>query len=313
MNARMSAIASPRRYQGLGDAEARQDLARFAALDPLDDFPLVEVRAREHLHYLKDPADFAAVMQRRDIGAANRWLAARGIDLIVALCPIASEVYSEHFFSPCPPDGIVAPHVRRALLDLLESDVEVVDALPMFRAALQPDPDYLYYATDPHWGPRGRRLAVQEVAKRLQRYEFGRNARSGPPVVRVGPYIPTPERELYGWDSLLAPQRQRTAKAPPPMVREVTMTDGSVYANDPASPLALIGSSFANQFDQDLAVEANIRPRRYPFSGQTTEAFEDFLREPERLEGVRVVLWVIGEWQLAYLKPLPAPILAERR
>ena len=40
----------------------------------------------------------------------------------------------------------------------------------------------------------------------------------------------------------------------------------------------------------------------------TTEAFADFLREPELLDRARVVVWVLTEHHLTRFRPLPGPI-----
>jgi hypothetical protein len=295
------ALLPPARYRSGYESQFQ-----FAALSPVDDFPLLDVQARDHTRYLAQPSDLNRVMSRKDIVTASQWLQDRQIDLILVLCPPVHELYSEHFFKNAP--DIIAPHMRKAILDLLENDVEVVDGFSLFRPHRKPDPDYTHFARDSHWAPRGRRIAAKEIASRLKRYSFNREAA---PVVNVGPLLSQPEGEGNGDEVLTGEQLERTKRAPPVLERTVTMPDGGNIHSDPVSPVYLIGSSFADNFDRDLVAETNIIPRFGAAGNQTTESFCDFVREPERLDGVRVVLWVLGEWQLAYLQPLPPSIVSE--
>ncbi|MBK9965863.1 MAG: hypothetical protein IPP07_13545 [Holophagales bacterium] len=64
------------------------------------------------------------------IDAISRWLASHGVDLIFVPVPKMTEVYPEHFIAATPADRIVAPQMRRAIHDLLDKGVEVVDLLP---------------------------------------------------------------------------------------------------------------------------------------------------------------------------------------
>jgi hypothetical protein len=48
-------------------------------------------------------------------------------------------------------------------------------------------------------------------------------------------------------------------------------------------------------------------------SAQTTQAFADFLRDPDLLEGVRVVIWVTTEQHMTHFQPLPAAMRASNR
>src|ERR1700722_7867708 len=65
-----------------------------------------------------------------------------------------TEVYIEHFVRPCPTDGIIAPHVRRMMLESVEQDVEVVDGFRLFRSLRDVDSECLYNTCNAHWAPR---------------------------------------------------------------------------------------------------------------------------------------------------------------
>src|SRR5262249_26047759 len=97
---------------------------RVEALVGRDGFPLFEMWPYENLQYLHDPDSILTFRKSHIVQAASRWLAKRGIDLIFVPVPKMAEVYAEHFPYPCPEDGVVGPHVRQALLELLDDGVE---------------------------------------------------------------------------------------------------------------------------------------------------------------------------------------------
>jgi SGNH hydrolase-like domain, acetyltransferase AlgX len=147
-------------------------------LSALDGFPLQEMGAAERLLYLTDPASYHDVEQI--VLAADRWLRQHGVDLVFVVVPKMTEVYPEHFIRPCPADGVIAPHIRRVLLALLDGDVEVVDGFPLFRAS--PEKDLLYLARDTHWATPGQQLMARHIAERLNCYDFVVRAKAAPPL-----------------------------------------------------------------------------------------------------------------------------------
>src|SRR5262245_57338143 len=158
LTARLAALPKGHRLPRMVDAAQAAFNARFVGLEPLDEFPLVEVRANDHLSYLQDPPRWERAFKSRGVVAVSRWLHQQGIDLIFVVVPPMAEVYSEHFFNPCPGDGVVAPHIRHSLFELLDSGVEVVDGFALLRPVRQPNPDYLYPADDSNFGARGRQV-----------------------------------------------------------------------------------------------------------------------------------------------------------
>jgi hypothetical protein len=312
LTARLAALPGGHRLPKVADADLAAFTARFVALDPLDDFPLVEIRANDHLSYLQDPAKWERAFPSRGIVAVSRWLRQQGIDLVFVVVPPMAEVYSEHFFKPCPADGIVAPHVRRSLFELLESGVEVVDGFALLRPVRQPNPDYLYPADDSNFGARGKHMLARDVATRLQRYAFANKAK-GPnvaPVARIDSSFEIRAGDGDGADVFTPNQRERVRRAPPMRARQITKADGAPVSDEPESPLMIIGSCFVYGFHEELVAESNVLARCNWNHGQTTEAFGDFLAQPELLDGVRVVVWVLSEFQLDSCKPVPDPIMA---
>ncbi len=291
--------------------------AVYEALGGQGDFPLCEVGAKEYLEYLYNPDLLQGFRRDRAVASAARWLRRQGIDLIFVPIPKMAEVYSEHFVQPCPPDGIIAPHVRQTLLELLDLNVEVIDGFSVFRAVREPAPEYLYNACEGHWAPRGMRVMAKEVADRMVRYAFGSQARYALPrfVAKTGPYIV----DSYWGQNRAAPETGITseqlahARSVQTVKQAVVQTsDGKPVTDDPTSPVYLIGNSFTQHFREQLVRELNMPVRSRWGGGTTTEPFTDFVREPELLAGVRVVVWLTTEHFMTRFKPLPLPVLAAR-
>jgi hypothetical protein len=218
-----------------------------------------------------------------------------------------TEVYPEHFAEPCPADRIVAPHVRRMLLELLEADVEVIDALPLLLAGRDGDPEPLYQPADPHWGPRGQAIVARAVASRLKRYDFVAAALNAPPtfLASQGPYPPASSGASY--QDLNPEQRRRAEAVHPRTYLNITNLAGGCYWSS-TSPVVLIGDSYNGGFNYLLGKEINIPPYTLASGGQTTGAFSDFLRDPDLLQHCKVVVWLVNAEGPAEVWPLPRPI-----
>jgi hypothetical protein len=293
-------------------------------IEPLEgknNFPLFEVGPRAQLQFFYRPETLDEFRRIRAVVAAHRWLGQRGIDLIFVPAPKMTEVYIEHFIDSCPPDGIIAPHVRRTLLELLNDGVEVVDAFPLFRHVRDADREYLYNTADPHWGHRGVRVIAKEVADRIARYRFGTSARYGVPIVKATPrrnsFADTSDETVSnwapGWIAFSERQRAIARSAESSVYSHVTTWDGREPPEDRESPVMVIGNSFAQHFCVQLVKEMNLFVSSRWRPGGNTEAFGDFLREPEMLSHCKVVVWVTSNRYLADFKPLPKEIMATLR
>jgi hypothetical protein len=292
--------------------------SKYEALEGRDGFPLFEVGARDYLEYLHDPQSLERFRQEKPVQSANLWLGRRGIDLIFVVVPSMTAVYSESFLQPCPADGIVAPHVRRTLLELLDDGVEVVDGLSLFRPVRQPAPDYLFNTCDPHWAPRGMRVMAKEIAERIGRYSFGARARFALPLFTAlpGPYVVCGELgglgQAAGCVALSAAQKVRAYAVQTTVQPVVRLYNGQPVGEDPGSAVLVVGNSFVEHFVDQLARETNMRLRVRWGDNRTTEDLRDFVREPAKLDGVRVVVWVTIERQLTHFKTMPIPIAGSR-
>jgi SGNH hydrolase-like domain, acetyltransferase AlgX len=282
------------------------------------DMPIFEGNPHRNLAHMCDLTTWGSFRKTRPVVAADRWLRAQGIDLIFISVPMMPEVYTEQFLTDTPPDGIIAPHVRETFLELLESDVEVVDTYPMMREARRDG--FLYLPADHHWNQVGMRGTIRDVAARLMRYQFARDARTAPPCTktRQGPYALPPGPNGNEW----RPPDQHTItetywKAAlttlPKTMDFITAPDGTDLQDDPHSPIVIIGNSFAMYFRELLIRETNLPVRTRWGNANTTEGFAGFLREPEALQGARVVIWVVSNDYIFDFKPLPDSVLEALR
>jgi hypothetical protein len=267
-------------------------------------FPLVEINAAEQLRHVYDPSSLDQFRKDKPVVRASRWLRGKGIDLILVPVPKMTEVYIEHFIDGAP--AIIAPHVRQTIDEMIADDVEVVDLFPLFR---QHRKEWLYNTVDRHWSPAGQNLAAKEVAQRLKRYGFARRdfALERQPYTVLPSFQATtapgamPEQE--GW-AFLTPAQRILAEKVQTRYCEVPIPN----EDDPASPVLLIGNSYVPNFREQLIRQAGTLIRTHWRPAETTESFADFVREPEMLEGVRVVVWVTTNWHLTHFKPLPEEV-----
>ncbi len=99
----------------------------------------------------------------------------RGIDLIVMPFPANAFVYTHLLVDGADAETEVYPGYTKMLLEFLDNDIEIVDVLDEFRAQAHSDVDVVW-PNDTHTGSLGRKIAAELLAKRLQRYDFARQA-----------------------------------------------------------------------------------------------------------------------------------------
>jgi hypothetical protein len=287
---------------------SRSQPARSTVLEGRPDFPLFEVAPGERLAHLYDERRLDPFRAGRAVPAANRWLREQGIDLIFVPVPPLTAVYIEQFLDPCPPDGIVAPHVRKAWLDLLDADVEVVDCWRLFRSLRDAGSDFLYDATGSRRSPRGLRIIAKEIADRIDRYAFGARARFALPIVRPAP-APAADRpdakDSPEWAALSPAQRERARPAEAPVATEVRMQDGEPPSDDPTSPVVVIGGGDDPHIREQLVNELNLLVHMPDAGLPATEAFARLVRNRTLLDHCRVVVWIADEQQIAEFVAMP--------
>jgi hypothetical protein len=297
------------RVRRVSNGDLREEL--LAALDR----PYFCARASLTTPCITDPQHFDDFRNARPAVAASRWFKARGIDLIFVASPSMPTLYISHFIAKTPPDGIVAPHLRKLTLEMLKDDLETVDVFRIQRARL--DGEFLYLPADYHWNKLGLRGPAKDVADRLARYARGARARNSSPVVQCvsAPYVQFDADMPFGWHpaGILAGTPAQLAESRttlPKMADLITGPDGKSPPDDPSSPVLLIGNSFVVSFREALIKESNLLVRTHWGEGYSIESFQDFLRDPALLDGVRVVVWVTSEEFLLELLKLPDSIRA---
>ncbi len=282
--------------------------ARAAVLEGKDHFPLFEAAPDHYLHHVVEPASLDPFRNEHPVAVAARWLKRRGIDVIFVPVPKMTEVYPEQFTDHCPGDKIIAPHVRQAMLELLEADVEVVDLWYAFQEERNKQPEPLYLPADPHWNPRAQAIAARLVAARMKRYDFVAAAQASAAICEAAP-VPYPPVSTGAAYLALNPEQQRRAEAVQPR-SYLASTNFTGPQFDDSAPVACIGDSYNGGFMEFLGRELNLPLSCLSGGGNTTHAFKDFLRNPELLKDCKVVVWLVCHSSLKNPWPLP-PIMHE--
>jgi len=258
---------------------------------------------------------FDAIISFRD------GLAKRGIQLLVMLAPNKASVYPEMLADRA---GEHAGPINATTTDIVtrlkQAGVEIVDLFEVYDLAKRrAGSPACYLAQDSHWSPDGMRLAAEAVANRLvdlgwiekrpTRYET-RSAR----VERHGDVlrmmrVPQVER-------LFEPQRMDCTQV-------VDAETGQLYADDPNSPVLVLGDSFLRIFERDepgsggfvAHLASNLGfglSSIVSDGGASTLVRQQLARRPALLRGKTVVVWEFVErdfrfgtegWQRVPLPP----------
>jgi hypothetical protein len=281
--------------------------ARAAVLEGKNGFPLFESEPAGYLRHLTEPESLEVFRRGRAVLDGARWLERQRIHVLFVPVPKMTEVYPEFFSTHCPPDKIITPQLRRVMLELLMEDVEVVDLLGTLLRERDAGDEPLYLPADPHWGPRAQSIAARVVADRLLRYDFVARAKALPATCdwNPAPYPPASEGAAF---KALNPDQQRRALAVQPRFHLVPW-DCTRPVWDDHAPVICIGDSYNGGFMEQLSRELNLPIRNLAGAGQTTQAFKDFLRDPQALEGCKVVVWLVCSTGLdAQHWPMPPAI-----
>jgi hypothetical protein len=266
-------------------------------------------------HYLVSPQPAEEFARTRPsvpvIIAFNKFLKAHNIDLIFVPAPKVIEVYPERIEKNVPADRLVAPQMRKLILDLLEADVEVLDVLPSFLEEAQKPGEPLYLQADSHWADRGQRIAARLIANSLKRYGFVKDALAQKPVYDAKQIALQFKGNMFA--DLKPAQQAELADAINIHATLVSTADGKPFAETENAPIVVIGDSYTHYYEVAvkqgtgltalLAKEVNLPNWNITTGGATTQPLKEFLRDPDLLKSTKVVVWMITNDQFA----VPAP------
>jgi hypothetical protein len=292
------AAAKPNNPKAKGPSEGR-----YEVLESLGDPPRFEAWPSSYLRYIaKAPLSTSEFISQTafvpSIVAISKWLASHGIDLIFVPVPKMTEVYPDQFIRETPADRIVAPPMRRAVHDLLDQGVEVIDLLPVFLEARKRKGPTLYQYCDPHWTWEGQRIALEEIVRRLRRSPVVRKAESGPRLYRSW----TERRDLTTVSAALgALTAAQSRRVKPLLTYDVELVEplGKTPLTSETSPVALAGDSYNNGLEANLSHRLNLPIRDLHASGSSSP-FKDLLRDPESMKSMKVLVFLVstpGLWE----------------
>ncbi len=246
---------------------------------------------------------FTAIVSFRDE------LAKRGIRLLVMPAPNKASIYPEKLAGRAAGKSVpVNPTTRAVLARLKEAGVEIVDLFEVYGEARQRpgSPEY-YLAQDSHWSPEGMRLATETVARRLLDSGW---VRKGPVQYEMKPAAV----ERYGdvlrmirvaqVERLFRPERMNCTQV-------IDTRTGKPYADDPNSPVLVLGDSFLRIFERDepgsggfiahLACQLSFGlTSLVNDGGASTLVRQQLARKPALLKGKKVVIWEFVERDIRF-------------
>lgn len=257
-----------------------------------------------------DKNPIPAIVRFRDL------LAKHGVDLLFVPVPTKAEIFPER--AAIPPGGnqapyarfagqVVNPFERKLLLDLSDKGIEAVDLLPPFLAERARDAggkakrEALYQAQDTHWTSRGLQLAARTVAERVRRYPWFKSLAGQRRTYR------TKEASFSRHGDLCSrlPQAEQQRYEPETLVgHQVLGSDGTLYEDDPDSPIVLLGDSFTGVYQlmdcehagvsAHLAKELGVPVDLVMSYGGGPNVRSKLLRRGEQALGTKkVVIWMM--------------------
>ena len=236
-------------------------------------------------------------------------LAKRGIRLVVMPVPNKASIFPDKLAVRATETcGPVNPATRAVLARLQQAGVEIIDLFEIYgQARHDPAAHQCYLAQDSHWSPEGMRRAAAVAAQRL--LESGLMTRG------TAPYQPRPVTlQRYGdvLRMIRVPQIERFFE--PERIDCTQIVDAQTrrpYADDPNSPVLVLGDSFLRIFERDEPGNAGFVAHlacHLGFGltsvindgGASTLVRQQVANRPALLEGKRIVLWEFVERDIRF-------------
>jgi len=243
------------------------------------------------------------------------------VDMLVVFVPLAAAVYPEHFGQSAPlADGQLPPlldgRLRRFYAALEAAGVEVLDLLPTFLERRYDGPidpadgrrELLFRWQDPHWTTYGSSVAAAQIAQRVRRYSWFEDIAVQQGEALLEEVVSRKERHGYIAQRMLG-RGLLPAETPKERVRQVQVRiPGEIWSfNDRASPIVLLGDSFASRahgLPDQLLKQLGFRVDAITVpGGEPTGAVKALRFRGDRLAGKRLVIWEItvyalnGDWR----------------
>lgn len=235
-------------------------------------------------------------------------LAAHGVDFLFVPVPSKIELFPDALdpASKALAGQIVHPQLRKFLLSLSEHGVEVLDLLtPLLAARAAGDAggqEPLYQHQDTHWTDRGLRLAADVLRDRIERYPWYTSLASHAQTFGVKDTEFTRFGDLHERlpEPLKKKYRPETLRA-----QQVVRADGSLYEDDPDSPITILGDSFTGVYELTDAEHAGLsahvaRGISYPvdlvmsYGGGPNVRNKLMRRGAAALDHKKLVIWVMA-------------------
>jgi hypothetical protein len=171
----------------------------------------------------------------------QRFLNAKGTDLIFVPLPGRCDVYPELYSTSAPKGMYPDPYLRAIMLELLKADIEVLDLFEaIFEAKEAAGDELIYYRHDNHPRSAAMRVVASAIAERLMRYASVRDGFSERHVFQEheldGP-------KIYEYSIAEDDPEAYTACAECGFTQILTPDGGPVLADD-TSPVLIAGDSF---------------------------------------------------------------------
>jgi alginate O-acetyltransferase complex protein AlgJ len=182
-------------------------------------------------------------------------LAKHGVDFLFVPVPTKVEIFPDktgattkdaslaHFAGK-----VANPFERKFLLELGEKGVETLDLLPAFLAERKRDAkakEPLYQTQDTHWTTRGLELAAKLVAGRVEHYPWFKGLTAHRQAYKTKNESFTRHGDLVS----RLPEMERKGISPETLIgHQVAAPDGTLYDDDPDSPIVVLGDSFTGVY-----------------------------------------------------------------
>ena len=249
----------------------------------------------------------------------RRQLRARGVELLVIPVPSKPSIYPDRLSAWLAPGLPLAANTQRLERELAGRGVKVLGLHQAFLEERQTHPARsLYMKTDTHWTGEGALLAAERIAAWVRSQSWYRRPavpRYRRQALRVERRGDIPRMTRIPLEDRLFPLETVNCY----QVR--SLRDGAPYEDDPASPILLLGDSFARVFQTDEPEAAGLIANlafelQLPLAsivndgGASTLVRQELARDPEQLRGKRLVIWLFAErdvrfglqgWQLIQL------------